>query len=657
MATYFVDGNSGSDSADGSSARPWKTLGKASDRVSAGDEVRIRTAVYQETVRLRTPNTTWRADTGHTPVIDGRYHEGLFKSGKLPHPDATTNFLPGGNTGSMIMLGQPGITVDGLTVQNLAGSAFSISESNCTVRNCRIDFVYNTAIKVNTSGALIDNVVLENNVCTRASVRFYDSLRGGGKESVTGVLKMGRTRDGIIRNNVLAFGHGDGINIGKASYRTLVEGNVVHTCNHVHIYINRSIDVTIRNNLVYHLYVPDFVGVDDKPPAGIAIGDENPRDGSWPHSSGGQIYNNIVVGLGTLFSVRNNVQNYDTQLDNCYIGYNTFVGRQKTQVGIGIVGNMQGRNHRNSLFENNIIFNAQRISAAGGDLSGIAFRNNVWGAQPDAALRGPNDRVGDPNLANGLANLVPNFPKPESNIDVRNYSLTQRSTLAINQASDGSRINNIQPPEIRKDFFGANRDSKRDIGAHEFNGTATSVTANFSIGGKQASGRVPHTVDFVDKSTADRPIVSRLWDFGDGQTSTETNPSHTYAAEGVFTVTLTVTDDQGQSDSETREDFIAVEGITDLTVPDDFRRFVVVQLEPEDIVAFGTQFPDMACVMLWSEVPAHILNFATIQDVQRVILRLGGLELRWLDEREELEALLTGDDDLEDQWLMESALL
>lgn len=45
-------------------------------------------------------------------------------------------------------------------------------------------------------------------------------------------------------------------------------------------------------------------------------------------------------------------------------------------------------------------------------------------------------------------------------------------------------------------------------------------------------------------------IASYLWDFGDGQTSTQQNPSHTYASSGTYNVTLTVTDNDGASDSD-----------------------------------------------------------------------------------------------------------
>ena len=48
------------------------------------------------------------------------------------------------------------------------------------------------------------------------------------------------------------------------------------------------------------------------------------------------------------------------------------------------------------------------------------------------------------------------------------------------------------------------------------------------------------------------------WDFGDGNTSTDENPVHAYKAEGKYTVSLTVTDDRGNTDTEVRKDYIVV---------------------------------------------------------------------------------------------------
>ena len=54
-------------------------------------------------------------------------------------------------------------------------------------------------------------------------------------------------------------------------------------------------------------------------------------------------------------------------------------------------------------------------------------------------------------------------------------------------------------------------------------------------------------------------ITSWLWDFGDGATSAQQNPSHTYASAGTFNVSLTISDGTN-SDTELKNSYIAVTG-------------------------------------------------------------------------------------------------
>ena len=57
---------------------------------------------------------------------------------------------------------------------------------------------------------------------------------------------------------------------------------------------------------------------------------------------------------------------------------------------------------------------------------------------------------------------------------------------------------------------------------------------------------------FIDGSTdSDGTIVSWYWEFGDGNTSTEQHPNNRYIKAGKYTVTLTVTDDKGESNFTT----------------------------------------------------------------------------------------------------------
>ncbi len=103
-------------------------------------------------------------------------------------------------------------------------------------------------------------------------------------------------------------------------------------------------------------------------------------------------------------------------------------------------------------------------------------------------------------------------------------------------------------------------------------------------------GSAPLTVQF--QADVIGSVDTYLWTFGDGTTSTEADPSHTYETVGSYSVTLAVTGPNGKG-SLTKTDFIQVESVKDdltlelgeveinhewkeVSLPDGFDRPVVI---------------------------------------------------------------------------------
>ena len=92
---------------------------------------------------------------------------------------------------------------------------------------------------------------------------------------------------------------------------------------------------------------------------------------------------------------------------------------------------------------------------------------------------------------------------------------------------------------------------------------AVSVPAIFFIA-NVTTGSVPFSVQFLDSST--NSPTAWVWSFGDGGTSTLSNPVHTYALEGTYTVTLTATNSAG-SNTSSQTGYITANKVTDSPEP------------------------------------------------------------------------------------------
>ncbi|MFW6130964.1 MAG: DUF4382 domain-containing protein [Atribacterota bacterium] len=69
--------------------------------------------------------------------------------------------------------------------------------------------------------------------------------------------------------------------------------------------------------------------------------------------------------------------------------------------------------------------------------------------------------------------------------------------------------------------------------------------------GDEYEGIVGEPIEFEGEAKGGEEPYTWLWTFGDGNNSTEQNPQHAYNATGNYTVTLTVTDNEGNIASDT----------------------------------------------------------------------------------------------------------
>lgn len=108
------------------------------------------------------------------------------------------------------------------------------------------------------------------------------------------------------------------------------------------------------------------------------------------------------------------------------------------------------------------------------------------------------------------------------------------------------------------------------------------------------------SLDFTNTSTdPDGTVVSWLWDFADGTTSAEQNPSHTYLTPNTYWVELMVTDDDGDTGSTlqvitvqplpggTFGDFTEVTPIDSIFVTPQDEDFWVISTAPADYDSDG----------------------------------------------------------------------
>ncbi|MEO1585998.1 MAG: PKD domain-containing protein, partial [Bacteroidota bacterium] len=141
-------------------------------------------------------------------------------------------------------------------------------------------------------------------------------------------------------------------------------------------------------------------------------------------------------------------------------------------------------------------------------------------------------------------------------------------------------------------------------------------------------GCAPLPVAFTDLTTGSFPATDWEWDFGDGLTSTQQNPTHIYANDGNYTVTLTVTDTNGCRRTLTRNNYIqlgrpnaAFSSNAGITCPPQTVNFNNLSLG-DTTISYAWDFGDGVTSNLAN--PTHTYSTSDTFDVRLVVTNIFG---------------------------------
>ena len=406
----------------------YKTIGAAVAAAAPGDVVSVLSGVYRESVRIDKAITVEAAD-GHAPVVDGGWDG----------QSVTDTF------GGVVSVAAAGAGVRGLTVRNAPGRGIGVAASRVTVSGCFVYDCYKGGLGANPpTGQQFSDLLIENNLIMNVGLERL--VTGEGR--VNGSFLFTDVIDSVIQGNTIVGGLGEGLNIDRNSRRNVFRGNRIINCAHVGIYINCAQDNVIEGNTVIYSAARKPVGDRDDAPSGIIIGDERGASQAFRPSAGNVIEGNFVFGASALFQVRNNAHNYNTALDEATrIVGNTFVAGLKTQRGIDIAENVQGRPHGAAEFAHNVIdwTNAPAGAViAARAAARIRFHHNGWTVRPISDVRGDGDIIGDLMLTNPAAPLGAEWGTAEVGFDIDNYRPLPESPL-VGAGVDGRVIGALEP--------------------------------------------------------------------------------------------------------------------------------------------------------------------------------------------------------------------
>jgi nitrous oxidase accessory protein NosD len=415
----WVVSPSGSDTAEGSAAQPFRTIGKAVSVAGPGELIRVLSGTYAERVVL---GDAVRAGTPQAKIT-------LQGEGR-------PRIIPGPGAGAVVQVLRPYWIIDGFEIDMQRQPAFAVSFEG----DVRGSVLANSELHHGTGGAAVTTynqatgAVIENN-------HIHNFVKTSGNQDSHGVVVQPTSRDITVRNNDIHDNSGDSVQcLGPEGFSKLppavgliIENNHFYANRENAVDIKTCSDVVIRNNRM-HRFKPSSTAKGDAVVVhmsarnvliegnevydsgkGISVGGN--REGPMP--SGVIIRRNLVYdivaqggGEGTGIRLENSegtvvVNNTITRVANAAL----------------MLGHGTGGPTSNLRVENNIIDGLVAVSV-GSQRPGLKMGFNLYpasaGFKAGQALVGLEDlkeAVGDTTSAAGEARVSQDFAPAAAAID------------------------------------------------------------------------------------------------------------------------------------------------------------------------------------------------------------------------------------------------
>jgi len=453
-----------------------------------------------------------------------------------------------------------------LTSSDLVSAALVLASDSCEIYGLYINHFVD-GIQVLAGDFKIGAVNFGNviNDCTDACVTISEVIQGSILASFIGVDTSGNIGTSPLANGIYAE-NSKKITIGgkQSGARNFISGNNVgiklSNCKYMDIQGNY-----IGTDVTGSAAVPNYTGILISTSSNnIAIGGDSTKEsnlisGNLQRAIDVEMYSSTVQGnyIGTDATHTFAIGNGDYGIYLRDLSHDNVIGGLETATA----GNIIAYNGKEAIYFQNA--GVKNISMRGNHM----YCNGQLGGDGGIVLNGGNQDIPVPFLVLVSSDVITGTSFAGLEIDL--YTADSCTTCEGNNYlatafpdNTGVFVFNDIPiygkvTVTANDSFG----NSSSFAICQDSTTATCVNSAFTISDFDVCVATP--LQFTDQSITipGSSIVSWSWDFGDGQTSAQPNPTHTYSTPGTYTVNLEVANSQSCFDTSSQV-VVILDGVT-----------------------------------------------------------------------------------------------